>query len=184
MPCQGTATRKKYLTCLIIEAYLCFYSKFKKRIDTDQIFCYNSGSLEIVPAGPNQFVEGVFSMLGTILGLVIALVVAAVVLMIVSRFNLGLKVDGFASAIVAAIAIAVVGAVINWLLTDVFNMTLDAGLIGAIVYLIIAAVVLLIADRFIAGLKVAGFAGAIIAAIAIGVVYWIFYWLLGLLNIL
>lgn len=73
---------------------------------------------------------------------------------------------------------------INWLLTDVFNMTLDAGLIGAIVYLIIAAVVLLIADRFIAGLKVAGFAGAIIAAIAIGVVYWIFYWLLGLLNIL
>ena len=113
MPCQGTATRKKYLTCLIIEAYLCFYSKFKKRIDTDQIFCYNSGSLEIVPAGPNQFVEGVFSMLGTILGLVIALVVAAVVLMIVSRFNLGLKVDGFASAIVAAIAIAVVGAVIN-----------------------------------------------------------------------
>ena len=113
-------------------------------------------------------------MLGNILGLVIALVVAAVVLMVVSRFNLGLKVEGFGSAIIAAIAIAVVGAVVNWLLITVLNMDpATTSWLSAIIFLIVAAVVLMVADRFVAGLKVAGFAGAIIAAIAIGVIYWL-----------
>ena len=113
-------------------------------------------------------------MLGNILGLVIALVVAAVVLMVVSRFNLGLKVEGFGSAIIAAIAIAVVGAVVNWLLITVLKLDpANTGWLSAIIFLIVAAVVLMVADRFVAGLKVAGFAGAIIAAIAIGVIYWL-----------
>jgi len=47
--------------------------------------------------------------------------------------------------------------------------------------LIIAAVVLLISDRLLKGLRVAGFVGALVAAIAIGVVYWVLAWLVGLL---
>ena len=42
--------------------------------------------------------------------------------------------------------------------------------LGAI---LVAAVVLVLSGRFVPGLKVNGFVGAIVAAIAIGVVYWI-----------
>jgi len=45
------------------------------------------------------------------------------------------------------------------------------------VSLVVAAVVLLIADRFVPGMKVNGFVGALVAAIAIAVVAW----LIGLL---
>jgi uncharacterized membrane protein YvlD (DUF360 family) len=44
-------------------------------------------------------------------------------------------------------------------------------------------VVLLVSDRFVKGMKVNGFVGAIIAAIAIGVVTGIINWLLGVLGL-
>jgi uncharacterized membrane protein YvlD (DUF360 family) len=49
--------------------------------------------------------------------------------------------------------------------------------------LIIAAVVLLISDRFLADLEVDGFMGAIIAAVAMAVVALIIAFLFGLLGI-
>jgi len=48
---------------------------------------------------------------------------------------------------------------------------------------IIAALVLIFSDRFVKGMKVNGFVGAIVAAIAIGVVTWAITWLLGLLGL-
>lgn len=118
-----------------------------------------------------------------IIGLVISLVAAAVVLMIVGRFNLGLSVDGFGSAIIAAAVIAIVGWVIVWLLGLINIVPGGTGLWGAIVTTVIAAIVLMVSDRFLPGLKVAGFAGAIIAAIAIGVVVFILNWVLSLFGI-
>ena len=47
--------------------------------------------------------------MGTLVSIIVALIVAAVVLMIVDRLNLGLSVDGFGSAVIAAIVIAIVG---------------------------------------------------------------------------
>ena len=117
-----------------------------------------------------------------LLGLIFTLVVAAVVLLIVDKLNLGLSVDGFGSAIIAAAVIAVVSAAVVWLL-GLLGITIGGGLIGAIVTLIIAAVVLLISDRFLPGMKVDGFIGAIVAAIAIAVVTWLVYWVLGLLGL-
>jgi putative membrane protein len=120
--------------------------------------------------------------MGVILSAIAVVIVAAVVIMIVSRFKLGLSVTGFGAAIIAAIVIAVVGAAINWLL-GLLGITIGGGLLGAIVYLLVAAVVLMISDRFVPGMKVNGFGGAIIAAIAIGVVSWLIAWFLGLLGI-
>ena len=117
-----------------------------------------------------------------LVGAVIALIVSAVVLLVVSKLNLGLSVDGFGSAIIAAIVIAIVGGVIIWLL-GVLGISIGGGLLGAIIYLIVAAVVLLVSDRFLPGLAVEGFSGAIIAAIGIGVVTWLVVWLLELLGI-
>ncbi len=121
-------------------------------------------------------------MLGTILGILLALVAAAVVIYIVGRLNLGMTVDGFVPAIIAAAAIAIVGGLIAWLL-GALGITITGGWLGAIINLVIAAIVLLLADRFVKGMKVNGFVGAIVAAIAIGVVTWIINWLLGLLGL-
>jgi len=120
--------------------------------------------------------------MGVILNFVIALLISALVIWIVSRLNLGLTVRGYGAAIIAALVIAVVGAVILWLL-GLLGITIGGGLLGAIVLLIVAAVVLMLSDKFVPGMEVKGFSGAIIAAIAIAVVSWIISWLLGLLGI-
>jgi putative membrane protein len=117
-----------------------------------------------------------------LINFLVALVVSAVVIYIVGRLNLGLTVSGFGAAIIAALVIAIVGTVIFWLL-GVLGITIGGGLLGAIIYLIVAAIILMISDRFVPGMKVNGFMGAIIAAIAIGVVAWIVAWLLGLFGI-
>lgn len=120
--------------------------------------------------------------MGTIISMIIALIVSAVVLMIVSNLNLGLKVDGFGSAIIAAIVIAVVGGIVVWLL-GLLGLSIGGGWLGFIVYLVVAAVVLLLSGSILPGLSVSGFVGAAVAAVAIGIVTWLVSWLLGLIGI-
>ncbi len=108
-----------------------------------------------------------------------ALFVAAVVLLIVDKLNVGLKVGGFVNAMVAALAIAVVNALVMWFL-GLFGVAIGGALLGAIVTLIVAAVVLMLAAKIMPGLEVSGFGGAAISAIAIGVVYWLLEWFVGL----
>jgi putative membrane protein len=55
-------------------------------------------------------------------------------------------------------------------------------LLGTIINLIVAALVLMVSDRFVSGMKVNGFGGAIIAAIAIAVVNWLVALLLAQLG--
>ena len=120
--------------------------------------------------------------MGTILSIIVYLVVAAIVLMIVDRLNLGLSVGGFGNAIIAAAVIAIVAGVIGWLL-GLLGLSMGTGFWGAILNLIVAAVVLMFSDRFLKGMSVQGFSGAIIAAIAIAVVGWIVNWALSLVGI-
>ena len=120
--------------------------------------------------------------MGPILAIVLAILINALVIWIVSKLNLGLTVKGYAGAIVAAIVIAVVSWVVFWLL-GLIGITIGGGFLWAIVALIIAAIVLLISEKFLPGLEVKGFGGAIVAAIAMAVVAWILWWLLGLLGL-
>jgi putative membrane protein len=78
--------------------------------------------------------------------------------------------------------IAIVAAIINWLL-GLVGITIGGGILGAIIAIIIAAVVLLLSDKVLSGLEVRGFTGAIVAAIAMGVVAWLIGWLLGLIGL-
>jgi putative membrane protein len=110
--------------------------------------------------------------MNVIISFIIGVVIAALVLMVVSRFNLGLKVAGFGPAVIAAIVISLVSSVVLWLLS-LLNISIGGGLLGLIVWLVIAAVVLLIAGRMLPGLTVEGFVGAIIAAVAIAAIYWL-----------
>ena len=120
--------------------------------------------------------------MGYIISFLVALIVSALVIYIVGRLNLGLTVSGFGAAIIAALVIAIVGTIVLWLLS-LLGLTFGGGLLGVIIYIIVAAIILMISDRFVPGMKVNGFTGAIVAAIAIGVVAWIVTWLLGLVGI-
>lgn len=121
--------------------------------------------------------------MGPIISIIVYLIAAAIVLLVVSRLNLGLSVAGFVPAIIAAAVIAIVAGIVAWGL-GLIGITLGgAGILAAILAIIVAAIVLILSDKVVPGLKVNGFSGAIIAAIAIGVVGWILNWLLGLFGI-
>jgi putative membrane protein len=119
-------------------------------------------------------------MITALVSFVVTLLVAAFVIWLVGRLGLGMEVDGFMSAVWAALVIAIVTAIVLWLLSLIGITVGGAGFWGAIVSLVVAAVVLMISDKFLSGMKVNGFVGAIIAAIAIGVVNWLLAWVIGL----
>jgi putative membrane protein len=115
-----------------------------------------------------------------LIGIVIGGLISGFVIWVVGKLGLGLEVNGFDSAFIAAIVIAIVGGIINWLL-GVLGITIGGGWFGGLIHLIVAAIVLMVSDRLLKGFRVAGFAGALIAAVAIGVVYWLLGWVVGLL---
>ena len=121
--------------------------------------------------------------MSTLWGLLIAVAIVGLisgfVIWIVGKLRLGLEVNGFGSAFVAAFIIAIVAGVITLLLSFV-GLQDGEGLVGGIIHVIIAAIVLMISSRFLPGLKIAGFTGALVASIAIGAFYWLGGLLLGL----
>ncbi len=122
------------------------------------------------------------SILGALIGILIAAAIGGLVIWIVGKLGLGLEVDGFVPAFIAAIIIAIVAGLINWLL-GLLGITIGGGILGAIIHLIIAAVVLMISGRIVPGMRVKGFVGALVAAIAIGVVAWLIGLVVGALGL-
>ena len=117
-------------------------------------------------------------MLGLLIGVVIGAIVSGFVIWLVAKMNLGLEVDGFGAAFIAAIIIAVISGIVTWLL-GVLGITVGGGFLGAIVSLLVSAVVLMISDKFVPGMRVNGFAGALVAAVAIGILSWLIGLVLG-----
>jgi putative membrane protein len=107
-----------------------------------------------------------------LVGIVLAGIIGGIVLKIVSSLRLGLWVRGFVTAFIAAIIIAIVGAVVRFALGAI-GVPNPGGIIGLVEQLIVTAVLLMIADKLLAGMTVDGFKGAIIAAAAISVISWV-----------
>ena len=120
------------------------------------------------------------NIVGLIIGILIGALFGGLIIWIVGKLGLGMEVSGFGPAFIAAIVIAVVGGLISWLL-GFLGITLGGGWLGAIINLVIAAIVLMVAGNFVKGLTVKGFTGALVAAIAIGVVSWLITWVVGLI---
>lgn len=118
------------------------------------------------------------SILGLIIGILIAAVINGILIWIVGKLGLGLEVDGFGPAFIAALVIALIGWLVTWLL-GVLGITIGGGILGAIINLIIAAVILMIGGSIVTGLRVKDFTGALVAAIAIAVVAWLISLLVG-----
>lgn len=106
-------------------------------------------------------------MLGTIIGSIIGALLFGVVIWIIAKLNLGIKVDSYWWAVTAGVVISAFSNLAS-LIVPSFS-----GLLGAIVSLIVAAVVIIISDKILKGMHVKGFIGAIVAAIAIGVVQFV-----------
>jgi len=104
--------------------------------------------------------------------IVIATIVSALVIWTVSSLNLGLSVQGFGAAFIAAIVIAIIGTVVRFVLAAIGVPSLG-GIVGFVERLIVSAVVLLLSDKLLPGMTVHGFKGAIIAALAISVISWV-----------
>lgn len=118
--------------------------------------------------------------MGWLITFLVAWLLAALVIFIVGKLGLGMTVDGFVPALIAAAVIAVIGTLVTWLVVDLLGIGDGGGWWGALIGLIVAAVTLLFSDRFVKGMKVNGFGGAIVAAIGIGAVTWVANWIAGL----
>jgi putative membrane protein len=119
------------------------------------------------------------TLISVVIGILLGALISGFVIWIVGKLGLGLEVDGFGAAYIAAIVIAVVSWLITWLLS-VLNITIGGGWLGALIHLVVAAVVLLIGDRFVPGMRVKGFVGALVAALALAVVAWLVAMVLGM----
>ncbi len=120
------------------------------------------------------------TIVGLIIGILIGALFTGLIIWIVGKLGLGLEVSGFGPAYIAAIVIAILNGLVAWLL-GALNLTIGTGIVGAIIHLVIAAVVLMAAGNFVKGLVVKGFTGAVVAALAIAAVGWLITWGLGLL---
>jgi putative membrane protein len=120
------------------------------------------------------------NIVGLIIGLLIGALFTGLIIWIVGKLGLGLEVSGFGPAFIAAIVIAILNGLVAWLL-GALNLTIGGGIVGAIIHLVIAAIVLMVAGRFVKGLVVKGFTGALVAALAIAAVGWLIAWGVSLL---
>lgn len=112
-------------------------------------------------------------LIGLLVGITVVGLMGGLLIWVLSSLGLGLKVDGFGAAFIAAIVIALVSNVVIWLLSSLGLLPANVGFFGALINLLISAGILLIADRFVAGMKVNGFGGAIIAAIGFSLLQWL-----------
>ena len=115
--------------------------------------------------------------IAALIGSLISAVIAGLIIWIIAKLKLGLEVESFVWAMIAGVLIGVITNLVLQLMTDF------GGLGGALVHLVISAGVIFGAGSFLKGLKVNGYLGALIAAVAIAVVNFVAVWLLGLTGL-
>ena len=120
------------------------------------------------------------NIVGIILGALIGAVFSGLIIWIVGKLGLGIEVNGFKPAFVAAIAIAALNIVIH-LIWGALGYAPPAGWVGALINLTTSAAVMVSAGSLIKGLNVKGYSGALVASVAISAVSWLVDYLLKLL---
>ena len=114
-------------------------------------------------------------MTGALIALLIATLMNALVIWIVGKLGLGIDINNFGTAFVAAFLIAVI-----WGLLDYFHIAGPGqGFVASLVRLVVSALVLMLVGNILKGMVTKGFLGAIIAAIAMTAVYWVINYILA-----
>jgi len=103
-----------------------------------------------------------------ILSVVFMFIGNGIIIWVVGKFGLGLEVDNFGSAFTAAIVIAIVSVLAHWLF-GFLHLTgaVTVNWLAHTISLIVAAVLLMISDKFVKGMRVSGFLGALVASVSI-----------------
>jgi len=112
------------------------------------------------------------NIIGLAIGVLLTAIFSSILIWVVGLLGLGLEVDGFGPALIAGIAIALVGGAVTWALMAL-GIRIKSGALRAVINIVLGAVVLLICGQLLPGLTVNGVAGALVASIAIGVIAWV-----------
>jgi putative membrane protein len=104
---------------------------------------------------------------------------SAVSLLIVTRIVPGFVVKGFGTALIAAVVIGLVNATIG-LVLKVLTLPLTILTLG-LFWLIINALMLMLASALVPGFKVDGFLPAFLGAIVLSLVNILLHWIIGML---
>jgi putative membrane protein len=102
--------------------------------------------------------------------------VSAVSLMIVAAIVPGIEIDGFGTALIAAVVIGLVNATLGFFL-KILTFPLTLITLGAFLF-VINALMLKVAAALLAGFRVKGFAPALLGAILLSLVHIALRWLL------
>jgi|SRR5882724_3189176 len=96
----------------------------------------------------------------------------AVALVVTAYLLPGLEVDGFGDAMIAALLIGLLNVTLGWLLTlVVFPLT---WLLPGLVFLLVNALMIYIVGRMMRGFRVANFVTALLAAVVLTVLHFLF----------
>ncbi len=105
---------------------------------------------------------------------------SAVSLLIVTRVVPGFVVRGFSTALLAAVVIGLVNATLG-LLLKILTFPLTVLTLG-IFWLVINALMLMVASAIVPGFKVQGFVPAFLGAIVLSLVNVLLHWIVGMLS--
>lgn len=117
------------------------------------------------------------SIISIIVGTLIGALFSGLIIYLIGRMGWGIEVDGFRPAYLAAIIIAVLSALTQFLWSLIGFESDLTGIYGAILNAVYTALFLQFAGNRLQGLRVHGFSGALIAAVIMGAIVY----LLGLL---
>lgn len=106
---------------------------------------------------------------GLLIGIVLGAVLNGILIWIVGRLGLGLHVTGPGPALTAGLLVSVLNGLFTFVWTTFVGYEPASAAMRAILTLLIAAVVLQIAGDRVRGMKVDGFTGALVAAVAMAV---------------
>lgn len=112
------------------------------------------------------------SLIGAIIGIIISTVVSGLLIWLVGKLGLGIEIDGFGPAFLTGFVIALLWLFANFV-WNLLGYTPEGGLAGALTHLILTAGFLYGIRNSISGLRVKGFSGAVIAAVAIAIITWL-----------
>lgn len=110
-----------------------------------------------------------------IIGTLLGALVSGFIIWVVGKLRLGLEVSGFGPAYLAAIVVGLLNAFANWF-WSVIGYSPEGGWAGAVTHLVLTAGFFMAAGSWIKGLRVKGFLGALVAAVAVALVGWLIFW--------
>lgn len=106
-------------------------------------------------------------MVESIIAALIGGLVFGLLIWIIAKLGLGIEVDSYWWAVIAGLLISAFSNLAATIIPDV------SGIVGAIISLVVAALIIMLSDKILKGMRAKGFVGALVAAIAISVVQFV-----------